>query len=141
MFHVINKYRQRAGQLMSTDGDGNNGMFIVPHNKIQDYYFACMASDGLGWEHVSVSLLKSVKRQHGGSFFVAVERTATWAEMSYIKSLFWDAEDAVMELHPPKSMYVSSHPYCLHLWRPVEGNIPLPDPIMVGIPGDNIQSF
>lgn len=30
------------------------------------------------------------------------------------------------QLHPAKSEYVNIHPYCLHLWRPLEREIPMP---------------
>lgn len=64
-----------------------------------------------GWEHVSVSL---------------PNRPPNWAEMAFVKDLFWHEEDAVMQLHPPRSCYVNNHPFCLHLWRPRDATIPLP---------------
>jgi hypothetical protein len=70
-----------------------------------------------GWEHVSVSL---------------PTRCPTWAEMAFIKSVFWDADDTVVQYHPPESEYVNNHPFCLHLWRPIEKQIPLPPSILVG---------
>jgi hypothetical protein len=72
----------------------------------------------MGWEHVSVS-----KKTY----------TPTWDEMCYVKSLFWDEEDTVIQYHPAKSQYVNNHPYCLHLWRPTKERVPVPDPILVGI--------
>ena len=62
-----------------------------------------IASDGGGWDHVSVS---------------TPERVPTWEEMCKIKSLFFDDEEVVMQLHPAKSQYVNYHERCLHLWRP-----------------------
>src|SRR5262245_319422 len=70
-----------------------------------------------GWEHVSVSC------EH---------RTPTWAEMSWVKDVFWREDEAVMQLHPPKKNYVNCHPYCLHMWRPLNGKIPLPWHGLVG---------
>lgn len=70
-----------------------------------------------GWEHVSVSL---------------PNRCPTWAEMCLVKELFWEDDEAVMQLHPPKADYVNCHPYCLHLWRPLVGQIPLPPKELVG---------
>jgi hypothetical protein len=61
-----------------------------------------------------------------------LSRCATWEEMCFIKDCFWDKEDAVMQVHPPESDYVSTHDYCLHLWRPVNQSIPLPPSIAVG---------
>jgi hypothetical protein len=68
-------------------------------------------------------------------------RTPTWGEMDQVVQLFWDAEDAVMQLHPPRSTWVNHHPHCLHLWRPTEAAIPLPPPIFVGpAGGDSVEA-
>ncbi len=75
-------------------------------------------SDGEGWEHVSVSL---------------PTRCPNWPEMCFIKDMFWDAEDCVVQFHPPKSDYVNNHPYCLHLWRPTGTEISRPHWGLVGI--------
>jgi hypothetical protein len=69
-----------------------------------------------GWEHVSVSINR---------------RMPNWTEMCFVKDLFWDEEEAVMQLHPPKSTYVNHHPYCLHLWKSLEEPIPLPPSTLV----------
>lgn len=70
-----------------------------------------------GWEHVSVS----TKR-----------RPPNWQEMCFVKDLFWEDEEAVLQFHPPKSQYVNNHPHCLHLWRHKDGHA-LPPSIMVGV--------
>lgn len=114
MFHVPNKYRLRTGVMGSDDSFGNNGLFIIPHTT---YELQVIASDGEGWEHVSVSLRN---------------RAPNWEQMSYIKSLFWDDEDCVVQYHPPKSEYVNNHNFCLHLWRPIDKEIPMPPSILVG---------
>lgn len=75
------------------------------------------AHEDIPWEHVSVST------RH---------RCPTWREMCFVKDIFWDEEEAVMQLHPKKSSYVNNHDYCLHLWRPLDGQIPLPPEIAVG---------
>lgn len=116
-FHVPNQYRVRVGQYGSDDSYGNNGAFFVPCRPGKPR-FTVIASDQLGWDHVSVSL---------------PDRCPVWAEMCKIKELFWDDEDAVMQLHPPKSDWVNNHDTCLHLWRPQVIAIPLPPSIMVGI--------
>jgi len=59
-------------------------------------------------------------------------RCPRWDEMCFVKDLFWDAEETVMQLHPPKSMWINNHPFCLHLFRPLNETIPLPPPISVG---------
>lgn len=64
------------------------------------------------WEHVSVS-------KHNGLL-------PTWRQMCWIKSLFWEDEECVIQYHPPKSRYVNVHPGVLHMWRPVAETIPMP---------------
>jgi hypothetical protein len=78
-----------------------------------------IADDGKtsGWEHVSVS---------------TDGRCPTWEEMAYVKSLFWDPEECVIEYHPPRSQYVNRHPYCLHMWRKIGFEIPLPPRELIG---------
>jgi hypothetical protein len=114
-FHVPEKFRIIFGPLKSGTNDGNNGAFTWRTLKGQ---IRCIASDQEGWEHVSVSL---------------ENRCPTWAEMCLIKNLFWDEEDCVVQFHPPKSMYVNNHKYCLHLFRPIGQHIPRPPSWMVGV--------
>ena len=115
MFHVPEKYRVKTGPMRSTKSDGNNGQFHINTLKFKRILFT-QASDGMGWEHVSVS---------------TYDRCPTWEEMCYVKRLFWDSEDCAVQYHPPSSVYVNDHPYVLHLWRPVGVDLPMPDPIMV----------
>lgn len=112
-FHVPEKYRVTSGLMASDARHGNNGMF-------QWRNFTIVASDQLGWQHVSVSL---------------PTRCPTWEEMCRIKGMFWDAEDCVMQLHPPKSLHVNNHNFCLHLWRPIGVEIPMPGVELVGVLG------
>lgn len=116
-FHAPNQYRLRTGPFGTGDSDGNNGAFFVPNGPGKTP-LKVICSDGAGWEHVSVSL---------------PDRCPTWAEMCRIKDLFWDADDAVMQLHPPRSDWVNNHPFCLHLWCPIDTAIPLPPSLMVGL--------
>jgi len=53
MFKVPNEYRIREGELGSTEEIGNDGAFLIPY---QSFNLRVIASDGQGWEHVSVSL-------------------------------------------------------------------------------------
>jgi hypothetical protein len=95
---------------------GNNGAFILPAAAGRAK-LAIIASDGDGWEHVSVS---------------TSYRCPTWGEMCAVKSLFWGPEDLVVQYHPPASEYVNNHPYCLHLWKPIGVLLPNPPLWMVG---------
>lgn len=91
---------------------------------IQNRNIFAVASNGMDWEHVSVSVRDGNK-----------SRMPNWDEMCHIKAVFWDDEDVVMQLHPKKSEYVNNHPHVLHLWRPMNEVIPTPPSIMVGIKG------
>lgn len=64
---------------------------------------AVIASHDEGWNHVSVSL---------------ENRDPLWAEMCFIKSLFFDVEDLCLQFHPKRSQYVNMHKHCLHIWQP-----------------------
>ena len=130
---VPERYRITDHPLLASNATyGNNGFFVIPHPKVALYYFQCQVSDGMNWEHVSVSLIKHTGNVGKKKKYQMVERCCTWEEMCFIKSLFWHEENTVMQLHPPKSQWVNNHPYCLHLWRPTDIEIPLPLQIMVG---------
>lgn len=95
------------------------GFFRIPGPCTRE--LTVIASNGterVPWEHVSVSA-----RRH----------CPTWTEMCFVKDLFWAQEEAVMQLHPPASEYVNNHPTCLHMWRPLNADIPLPPSIAVGV--------
>ena len=109
--------KQRIG------GDPNSGPYgqwrlVCP---ITGRRLTVIASDGRDWveeklpgdpwEHVSVS---------------SPFGCPTWAEMVWVKDLFWHADECVIEYHPPKSDYVNVHPNVLHMWRPVGVAIPMP---------------
>jgi len=68
------------------------------------------------WDHVSIS---------------REDRTPTWAEMCYIKDMFFEPTECVMQLHPPRSEHINVHDYCLHLWRPTNTEIPKPPRMMI----------
>ena len=108
------RFTMPGNPFSSTVEDGNNGLFFVSYKSA---ILKCIASDGAGWEHVSVSL---------------PHRCPNWSEMCHVKKVFWDPDDVVMQLHPPESQYVNHHPFCLHLWRPIGVDIPLPPSFLVG---------
>lgn len=102
-------------------GDERTGMFMLPNPKTgKGLFLLCKASGGEGWEHVSISIPTE-------------DRCPTWPEMCFVKSLFWGKEDTVVQFHPPEQDYVNNHEFCLHLWKPTEGNIQTPPPVLVGI--------
>lgn len=117
----LERGRIRGGRMGSTADEGMAGAFFVQGPRGAQLVIISSGGDTeFGWEHVSVSL------EH---------RTPNWAEMCFVKELFWDDDEAVMQLHPAKANYVNYHPFCLHLWRPLKATIPLPPPILVGPSG------
>jgi hypothetical protein len=46
--------------------------------------------------------------------------------MCWIKDLFWNDDERVVQYHPPKKDYVNVHGGTLHLWRPTETELPYP---------------
>ncbi len=74
-------------------------------------------SNGMGWEHVSVS-----RRS----------RTPSYEDMDWVKRNWWSEDACVMQLHVAAKDHINHHPYCLHLWRPMNEVIPAPPSIMVG---------
>ncbi len=119
MFHVPEQSRIITGRAASNSSYGNNGAFSI--YKGMGLTLWIIASDGMGWEHVSVHAEVKSKPQ-----------TPSWDDMCFIKDLFWDAEDIVIQLHPAKSEYINVHPNTLHLWRPIGIEIPHPPKILVG---------
>jgi hypothetical protein len=119
-FNVPNQYRVHVKGTPTDAAElGNNGLFWIPRRDRNDSTpLRVIASDGMNWEHVSVSL---------------PTRCPTWAEMCKVKDMFWSRDDCVMQLHPPEQDWVNNHSFCLHLWRSTEYEIPRPPDYLVGI--------
>jgi len=117
-------------QYSTTDADGMNGCFEIPYEKDDRIRFLCIVSNGDGWEeshgpgeaweHISA---RAQSRNSEGRVY---ERVPNWAEMCWLKELFWNDDECVVQFHPPKKDYVNYHPHVLHLWKPK--NIIFPTP-------------
>lgn len=57
----------------------------------------------------------------------------TWDEMCLLRNIFWNEDEAVIQIHPPKSQYVNNLGNCLHLWRCYYTDMLLPPSCFVGI--------
>lgn len=114
----LEKCRVRGSRMGSDVTYGNNGAFVIscPSTRRR---LSIIVSNGEGWEHVSVHISNRPKD------------TPTWPEMCYVKDLFWEAEEGVVQFHPPKSVYVNCHFGTLHLWRSIETAIPMPPTYLV----------
>jgi hypothetical protein len=105
-----------------------NGTFKIPYirnlNGFEDKSdLFVVASNGLGWEHCSVSIISANSK-------IKRPRLPRWDEMCFIKELFWEDDEVVMQLHPKKSDYVNNFEV-LHLWKPLNEKIPTPLKILV----------
>lgn len=96
---------------------GNDGLKGYMNVDRTDMTF--VASWGGGWEHVSVAPLKKNK-------------IPTWEMMCTVKDVFFKEDEAVIQIHPPKTEYVNMMTNCLHLWRPIDKGLVLPPSFMVG---------
>lgn len=114
----VELHRVTTGQFGTDPSYGNNGVFVFTFNGMAR--LRVIASDGGGWDHVSVS---------------TEDRCPTWDEMHWIKRQFWDDSETVMQLHPKATEYVNHHPYCLHLWKKQGQEIELPPSEFVGPKG------
>lgn len=115
----LEKYRlrEKERQLYGCNGDSSNGIFKV---FVNGKSFFCIVSNGGSWEHISVSMPNQ-------------KRCPTWEEMCAIKDMFFEAEEVVVQYHPKKSEYVNNHPCCLHLWKPINKEMPTPPKLFVGV--------
>lgn len=110
--------RLTSGPLASHAGMGVFGSFVIQGPCGAQLRIVSSGSwlergDLDNWEHVSISTPK---------------RCPNWIEMCFVKDLFWHEEETAIQFHPPRSEYVNNHPYCLHLWWPVDGHVRLPPP-------------
>jgi hypothetical protein len=116
----LEQYRLQTGPYISPRG-ATYGAFTMPGPCGAGLVIIACAGDvpgeSYGWDHVSVSLER---------------RMPNWIEMSFVKDLFWEPEDCVVQFHPPKSEHVNNHPRCLHMWRWTRGVFPMPPSILVG---------
>jgi hypothetical protein len=107
--------RVSHGLYASTAAGGPNGAFKL-RSPMDHKPMGVFASDGLGWDHVSVS-------RH--------DRCPTWEEMEYVRNLFFEPAETAMQLHVPADRHMNVHPFCLHIWRPQQVEIPVPPLVMV----------
>lgn len=70
------------------------------------------AADGRRWLHLSLSRKK---------------RPRSWDELSAARDALLPPDRYAYQVLPPRDRWVNIHPYCLHLWCPLDGGPPLPD--------------
>lgn len=105
------------GHFMLNGPEGHD-LFVVVSNG-SDWHECGLADPP--WEHVSVT------RRPSGSLV----RIPTWREMEFVRSCFFEDEELVLQFSVPRSKHVNVHEGCLHLWRPIGAEVPLPPPATV----------
>jgi len=111
----------RVNNLFGAPNDGRNGRFIVQGPCGAKLHVNSWDHKKYGWEQVAVDTDR--------------RRSPNWLEMCFVKDLFWDEQEMVIQIHPPLSRYVKNSRTCLHLWKPKHQEIPAPPSHMVGIVG------
>ena len=113
----LNAYRDKAWErALGSLGNDVGGCFKVKSESRQGTVLAVVASSAEGWDHVSVS---------------TPLRCPNWAEMEQIKRLFFKEDEVAMQLHVKPDNHISVHNFCLHIWRPIYAQIPMPPSWMV----------
>lgn len=117
-------YRVQIPLMESAWGD-SFGLFVARFEAF-GATLRIMVSDGrnsllehgpkYAWDHASVS---------------CADRTPTWAEMCFVKELFWEDHETVIQFHVPAAEHINCHPFTLHLWAPLLLPIPRPPARMV----------
>lgn len=109
------RLRKQEDEMWSPFARSHGGMFMLA-SPVEMVNLRVIASNGDGWDHVSVSL---------------AHRCPTWEELEFVKRFFFKPDEVAMQLHLPPSDHISLHPHCLHIWRPHDVMIPLPPKEMV----------
>ena len=77
-----------------------------------------------GWEHLGVSFKNKIP---------------SWECMQEMKELFFYDDEECFQLHPKADNYVNNNEYTLHIWRPIDGNFPIPPSVLVGFRPNHID--
>lgn len=119
--------RRTPGIFIKKEGEDGFGGTVFPvtykNGKVKvdnsmDNALHFIFSNGCGWEHLSIS---------------TPAKTPSWEQMARMKEIFFRDDEVCMQLHPKKEDYVNLHEHCLHIWKPIDIEIPTPPNIMVGI--------
>lgn len=110
-----NRWRIRTGQYGSTEVDGWNGAFLVP---LEGDFWHVMISDGMGWKHLSISNAQTKK-------------LPSWSVMVRVKEAFFGDDEWACQFFPAKEDYVNDCEWCLHLWLPINSELPHPSVVLV----------
>ncbi len=93
------------------------GIFEIPLNKKETV--SVIADNGISfpeWEHLSVSTSK---------------RFLTNEEIHFIKDIFFNDDEIVIQIYSKNNIVKSKKNYCIHLWKLKTEDIPLPPMYML----------
>lgn len=68
----------------------------------------CVEGDGKRWLHVSVA---------------HAERLPSWADLRFVKDVWIGRDRVALQVLPRHAEHVSIHPFCLHLWCCLDGDV------------------
>lgn len=118
--HEVELAREKREDMYASNMNDSFGLFQFGHIHICQTtivdVLTVMISDGMGWDHISVS---------------TKDHCPTWDQMNWVKDLFFVPECCVIQFHPPKSKYVNNHPFVLHMWHKQGVDYELPPREMV----------
>jgi hypothetical protein len=89
---------------------GWNGAFLVP---LGGDLWHVVISDGEGWKHLSIKNAQSRK-------------LPTWTVMCRVKACFFGDDEWAVQYFPAKADYINDCEWCLHLWLPLNSELPRP---------------
>jgi hypothetical protein len=98
-----------------TEADGWNGWFLVP---LDGEMYQVIIADGMGWRHLSISNAQK-------------KMLPSWQTMCRVKDLFFGDDCWACQFHPAKADYINDHPWVLHIWQPLDVELPQPPVVMV----------
>ena len=107
------RFRVHLPGYETVPDDDIQGAFIIPY---MAYELKVICGVGDGWDHVSVS------RKY---------RQPTWDEMDWIRRLFFESGETVLQIHPPVDLHINYHEHVLHLWRAWGVEFTLPPRYMI----------
>lgn len=121
---IVEKGRIVDGSSFATEPGDRFGAFFLRYPKSGERLKVIVGNGegleelgyGEPWDHVSVSCER---------------RCPTWDEMCWIKALFFEDCECVVQYHPAKKDYVNCHPFVLHLWKPLNVDMPMPPIVAV----------
>lgn len=89
--------------------DSGRTLKVIASGPADQESWADAGFPGEPWEHVSVSILGEKR---------TTRVTPTWAEMDWVRLLFWGEEEVVAQFHVAGNSKVNFHNGVLHLWKP-----------------------